>query len=312
MKVFPTDVNQLPVGGVCYDVTTQDGVRLRSVAVRQARAKATVIILGGRAEYVERYFETVNDLSARGMAVVCFDWRGQGGSQRLLANPLRGYVKSFADYDKDLEAIIGLAQRLDYPKPYYALAHSTGGQVLLRALRDKNWFARAVISAPLMDFRYGRWPLPVVRVLNFLMVVFGFGWVFLPGYGRGPLRRDEFENNPLTSDRGRWNRDMETLEMAPQLGIGGPTYGWLRAAMKSFDDLRRWPRGKGPVCPTMIVAAGQDRVVDTAATREFVGRVPGFTFLTIDDSRHEILMENNMIRAKFFAAFDTFLGLTKD
>jgi lysophospholipase len=309
MKLYPTLENRLPEGSICHDVTTSDGVHLRALSVRQTRAKATIFILNGRAEYIERYFETINELMQRGFAVISFDWRGQGGSQRILANPLRGFIKNFSQYDKDLAAVIGLAGRLDYPEPFYALGHSTGGNILLRALRDQKWFKRAVLCSPLLGLHYGYWPVPIVRLLTLCAKVSGLSWAFLPGYAQGPMKRDDFELNPLTSDRGRWNRDIKTLEAHPELGIGGPTYGWLRAAMNSFFELHRWPKGRGPNCPTMIVIAGKDYVVDSRETRNFADHAPGFSLLSIDESRHEILMENNIIRHRFWAAFDAFMSL---
>lgn len=308
MKFFTTVENQAPDGAVCHDVLTADDVHLRAVVTRQSRARGTVFILNGRADFLERYFETMRDMSKRRLAVVTFDWRGQGGSQRLLKDPLRSYIKNFAHYDLDLAAIISLAQRLDFPEPYFALAHSTGGHILLRSLRDKTYFKRAFITSPLLGFNYGRWPLPVVHGLNFLTAITGLGWLYLPGFARGPMRREEYPNNPLTSDRARWNRDTTTLEEHPELGLGGPTYAWLRAAMKSLVELHIWPKHKGPTCPTMIVMAGQDRVVNNRGIRQFVDRVPGISLLSIPSSRHEILNETNMIREKFLAAFDSFMG----
>jgi lysophospholipase len=309
MKLYPTPENRVPEGGICHDVITSDSVHLRAFSVRQTRAKATIFILNGRAEYIERYFETINDMVQRGFAVVSFDWRGQGGSQRQLSDPLRGYVSSFKKYDLDLEAIIGLAKRLDFPEPFYALGHSTGGNILLRALRDRNWFKRAVLSAPLLGLNFGNWPLTLVRVLTLGAKLLGLGSAYLPGYARGPLKREEFQNNPLSSDRVRWNRDMATLEAHPELGVGGATYSWLRAVMQSLDGLRKWPKAQGPSCPSMIIMAGQDRVVSNYDTRRFVETTSGFSLLIIEDSRHEILMETTAIRAKFFAAFDAFMGL---
>jgi lysophospholipase len=309
MKLYPTHENRLPTGALCHDVVTSDGIHLRAMTVRQTRAKATIFILNGRAEYIERYFETITELMQRGFAVISFDWRGQGGSQRLLTDHLRGFVKSFSDYDKDLEAIMGLAGRLDFPEPFYALAHSTGGNILLRALREKNWFKRAVVTAPLLGLHYGSWPKPLVKVLTLGAKLVGLSWVYIPGYGRGPMKRDEFQKNPLTSDRGRWNRDITTLEKQPDLGIGGPTYRWLGAAIKSIAELQNWPKKTGPTCPTMIITSGRDQVVNSMNTREFVDRVPGFTLLSIEESLHEILMENNIIRQRFWAAFDTFMGV---
>jgi lysophospholipase len=309
MMLFATAENPAPEGALVHDVVTPDGIKLRAVVARQTKAKGTIFILNGRTEYCERYFEFMREMTARGLAVVTFDWRGQGASQRLLKDPLRGYVKNFSDYDLDLEAVVGLAQRLDLPEPYYAFAHSTGGQVLLRALRNKNWFKRAVISAPLLGLNFGSWPKPIVNAINFFAYITNLDWAYLPGFDHQPMMRGSYFENPLTTDRVRWNRDAATLEKFPQLIIGGPTYGWLRAVLKSLAELNRWPSGTGPTCPTMVVLAGQDKVVNNVATRQFFEKVPGFSVLTIATSKHEIIMENNAIRAKFFAAFDVFMEL---
>ena len=90
----------------------------------------------GRGETIEKYFETIGELRSRGFAVATFDWRGQGGSERRLRNPRKGHVDNFAEYDRDLEAFMQQVVLPDCPPPYFALAHSTGGLVCLRAAAD--------------------------------------------------------------------------------------------------------------------------------------------------------------------------------
>ena len=51
--------------------------------------KGTVCVFPGRAEFIEKYFEVVRDLRARGFAVATIDWRGQGLSDRALPNAAR-------------------------------------------------------------------------------------------------------------------------------------------------------------------------------------------------------------------------------
>jgi hypothetical protein len=70
-------------------VKTPDGVRLRyAVSPGLPGGRGTVCILPGRADFIERYFETIRDLQARGYAVAILDWRGQGGSDRLRWRPV--------------------------------------------------------------------------------------------------------------------------------------------------------------------------------------------------------------------------------
>ncbi len=308
MQLYATTLNKLPPGITCVDVPSKGGMKLRAAYAVPRNPKGTVFIFNGRGDYIERYFETMNDLMKRGFAVATFDWRGQGGSQRLLADPLRGFVKSFEDYDADIDAFYARVAVAHCPKPFYGLAHSTGGHMMLRALRGRKWLEKAVITAPLMGFHLGNWPKWLVYVLVFATKYTGLSWTYLPGFSKLPAKRENFSGNVLTSDRTRWDRDMATLEQHPHLGLGGPTFAWLGAALKSFNDLFHWPKGTGPSCPTLIVLAGQDRVVNNANTADFLKQAPGFSVITLADSQHEILHEKTSIREKFFAAFEAFLS----
>ena len=308
MQLCPTPENRLPPHITCLEVLSKGGLKLRAAFAIPPQPRGTVLVLGGRGDYMERYFETMQDILRRGYAVASFDWRGQGGSGRLHANHLRGFIRDFADYDADIDAVYSRVLVAHCPKPYYGLAHSTGGHLLLRALRGRKWLERAVITAPLLGFHLGAWPVPIVKTLTLGAKLTRTDWAYLPGFSKLPLKRHQFDANSLTSDRKRWDRDMTTLDLHPSLAIGGPTYGWLRAAMKSNAELLDWPKGRGPSCPTLIVMAGLDQVVNNDATRAFLARAPGFSSLTIADSKHEILNESTPVRERFFAAFDAFIA----
>lgn len=309
MRLTMTPDNPAPEGVVCLPVVTDDGQVLRCMVARPAKPIGTVIILGGRADYLERYFETTRDMLDRRLCVAALDFRGQGGSQRSKREPMRGYVRSFSAFDEDLRAFMTQVVVPSLPPPYYLLAHSTGGNVALRALLKHHWFSKAVLTAPLLDVHYRSWPVPVVQALTWGAHVSGLGRQFLPGIRRGPFKRADFDGNPLTHDRRRWLRDCAVLEQSPELGLGGPTYGWLRAALNSFAMFRRLRHGTELKCPTLAVLAGFDQVVDNQATRDLERRLGSFATVTIAESRHEILNETDAVRAQFFAVFDSFLDL---
>lgn len=306
MQLFSTPDNRIPEGAVCVPVKTRDGLVLRAMRVRVAKPKGTVVVLGGRGDYMERYFETTRELMQRGYCVAALDVRGQGGSPRLLRSRYRGHLRSFKNHDEDLRAFMTEVVLPDCPPPYYAIGHSTGGHILLRNLRNRTWFSKTIAVAPLIGMIYGRWPLPLVRLLVFLTTHLGLGWMFLPGQGRRPLASGDFAGNLLTSDRRRWNRDSAILEVAPELGLGGPTFSWLRAAMASTAELKAMGPGDKLRAPVLIVGAGLDQVVDNEAIREFARRVPGISLVFIREAMHEILSEGDAVRAQFLAAFEAF------
>lgn len=296
------------MGAECLELVTADNVRLRAMRAVPDRPRGTVVLVGGRGDFIERYFETTRDLLMRGFAVAMVDLRGQGGSERFSPEPYRDVTSSFAVFDEDVRTLMDGLVIPSCPPPYFALGHSTGGHILLRVLRANDWFSKAMLVAPLVEIRYGPWPRPVVWLLVNGMALARQGFRFLPGIRHTPMGRADFPGNPLTSDRRRWDRDSSTLEAAPQLGLGGPTFAWLHAARRSLKELRAMEK---PTAPVLVVAAGNDRVVGNDGIRRLARNVPGIALTFIPDSRHEILSERDEIRQQFLAAFDSFITTAK-
>ena len=73
------------------------------------------------------------------------DWRGQGGSARLLREAWRGHIRSFRHYDIDLETFVREIVLPDCPPPYYAIGHSTFDQPGYEKSTD-GMVARVVIQ----------------------------------------------------------------------------------------------------------------------------------------------------------------------
>ena len=313
MKLYPVAGNEIPRGLQAGELTTADGMRLRyALGPTTRKLRGTVCSGPGRADFIERYFETIEDLNNRGFGVAILDWRGQGGSDRRLRNTLKGHVTSFAKYDLDLQAFMQDIVLPDCPPPYYALAHSTGGHILMRSLSQHTWFERAVITSPFIDIGARFWPRPVITVAAQAAVALGLGRIWVPGEGRRLLTPADFPGNRLTSDVGRFTRTTRILAEHPELGTTGPTFRWLSAAVDSIRHLARMPRSGEPRCPVLFVAAGLDRVVSTEASRKFALRVPNTACVTIEHARHEILNEKTELREQFWAAFDSFVDDGRD
>ena len=300
--------NPVPDGAVCEVIETRDRVRLRTARwmPEPGRLRGTVTLLQGRAEFIEKYFETISDLRARGFAVVTFDWRGQGGSQRLTRNSRRGHVSDMSRFVTDLETVLDKVTLASMPGPHYALAHSTGGLVLLLGgARLRTRFERAVVTSPLIGLGPVGLSQPVVCRLSNLLARIGFSRAFVPG-GRGRLRFS-FEGNPLTSDERRFRRSDAIVTEAPDLEIGAPTIGWLAAACRAMNKVLGRDFGPAYRLPTLVIAAGQDRIVSPRAAERFVRQTRVTSFLEIAGARHELLMEDDLYRDQTLAAFDAFL-----
>lgn len=301
--------NPIPDDAVAGWLYTRDGTRLRyglfGSNVRPARG--TVCVFGGRGEFIEKYFEVVQDLRDREFAVSVLDWRGQGLSDRPLRNRNKGHVNHFSAYDDDLSSFMETVVLPDCPPPYYALAHSMGGNIVLRALDRRTWFTRVVTTCPLVGLMPRQMPWPLIRLVADLLCLFGLSKLYIPGGHDQPLELGAFPANRLTSDIARYERTAELLKDDPNLGLGGPTIGWLSAAFQAMAELRRMHFPSPLKSPVLMLAGGQDRVVSSKAIYRLGRNLPTSREITIDGSRHEPLMERDELREQFWAAFDAFV-----
>lgn len=308
MKLVSVPANPVPDNFVTGALKTPDGVTLRFARwLPPAGRRGTVCILQGRTEWIEKYFETVRDLRARGFAVASLDWRGQGLSDRALPDRHKGYVRDFAEYDTDLETFMRQIVLPDCPPPLFALGHSTGASILIRAAYlGRRWFDRMVLIAPLISVA-GVGSTTTARLAVRAMRLAGLGAMYVPGGDVGVIEHRPFVHNILTSDPVRYARNASVLEAEPALGVGRPTVAWCDAAFRAMQAMRerRYPgRIRQPI---LIVAAGNDAVVSNTAIEDFAALLRAGSQLVVAGSKHELLMEQDRFRSQFWAAFDAFV-----
>jgi lysophospholipase len=308
MTLVSIPSNPVPDNVVSGIIKTSDGIDLRFARwAPPANRKGTVCVFTGRGEYIEKYFETVRDLRDRGFAVAMIDWRGQGHSTRQLRNPRKGYVRRFSDYEIDVEAFVQQVVLPDCPPPYFALAHSMGGAVMLRlAYAGRRWFDRIVLSAPMIDLPGRRTSLPI-RTLLRTMRLAGLGGRYIPGTDDELVGSVPFADNVVTSDPVRYARNATILEEDPTLGIASPTVAWGDTAFRAMHGFRAMDYPSRIRQPILMLAASNDAVVSTPAIEEFAYHLRAGSHLVIAGARHEILQEQNRYRAQFWAAFDAFV-----
>jgi lysophospholipase len=286
-------------------------VRLRGAcfpADPAAPARGTCVLLNGQTEFIEKYFEVINELRTRGFAVATFDWRGQGGSDRLvLGDSRKGYVHDFADYDEDLSAFMAqIVAPMGSSKPI-ALAHSMGGHNLLRHLaRHPHDFSRAVLSAPMVAVSFRGNAAWLVAVVTAAQTLLGRGSHWVWGMEARDPHKQTFATQMVTSDEARFARTQKILVEQPDLRLAGATWSWLAAALRSM----RWLKKQAPHITTklLVIGAGQDRIVLTPQTRAFTARLPNARYLEIAGAGHELLMEQDAMRAQWWQAVDAFLA----
>jgi lysophospholipase len=291
-------------------IETGDGATIRYGIWKSSRrpGHGSVFVLAGRKEFLEKYAETIGDLNRRGYDVCSFDWRGQGLSSRLLPDRLKGHIESYDQYLVDLNRVYELAASRMPAVPYIVLAHSMGAHIALRYFLDHpQHFDRAVFTAPMIDIYLKPYPRWLVRAMVRWAVAVKRTGDFMPGGNIHSNLHHPFEGNKLTADPVRFQIDKQAVAANPDLAVGGPTFGWLAATFDSIRFLQQSGTAERINLPLLMVSAANDRIVCNRAIRSICRRIRNCKTVEIKDARHEILMETDSIRDRFWKQFDDFV-----
>lgn len=283
-----------------------DGVSLAyaHLAPDERRARA-VVVSPGRTEFLDKYIELVFDLNQQGYACYLLDHRGQGGSDRLLADPHKGHVGRFDDYVDDLALFL---REVVAPREEVApvlLGHSMGGAIVARYLqRYPGRAAAGVLCAPMCEIDTGA-PAWLVRPLVAMIEALASGLGGEPGYvpgGKGyrPIPfREGGRLNALTTSERRFDYFCRQYEAQPGWQLGSPTRQWL---LEAFDAMRALHRDAAALRePLALLVADDDRIVrprGAVALAQALERARGEPLprLQLAGTGHELLMESDCHR----------------
>jgi lysophospholipase len=295
-------------GGVQGYFRAADGPRLRYAHWPEPGGR-NLVLLPGFTEFIEKYVDVVLRLKERRFAVWMMDWRGQGRSDRPLADRQKPHVTDFARHTADLDRLMREFVGAEGGPPPLVMAHSMGGHLALRWLAERRGrVERAVLLAPMVDIALGPLTRIVARALAVGAGPLGLDGLYVPGAGGYGPDRARFETNRLTSDPERFGIAHRWIASDPELATGGPTLGWLNAAFRSIEYLNRPGVPESIEAPILIVQAGRDTLVSLVAQAEFAKRLRHARVLGIDAAKHEVLKERDELQALFWTAFDDFVG----
>ena len=266
--------------------------------------RGRVLILGGRADVIEKYADVVGHLNARGWGVTSFEWRGQGGSGRLVAGDV-GHVERFDGWEDDLAAFWTM-WRDEGAGPLVILAHSMGAHIVLRALAAGRISPDAVVlNAPMVQVRSPLGQVVGGRVARWMCATGAAkraAWRLSdePAAVNRRLRR-------LTVDSSR-GQDVRWWEADASLRLGAPSWGWLAEAFRSGAALRADPRLDAVRVPVLFLVPEHDRLVDARAALAVAARMPAAEVVRFGaEAGHEVLREGLAVRERAFDAIDRFL-----
>lgn len=273
-------------------------IRYGHIGPVEGTPAATIVWVGGMNEMIEKYFEAYRDMIKQGYQVYAMDWTGQAGSGRYAQDPQKTHAVDFEWRIRDLHQFVSEVVPNSSPGPKLLFAHSMGGNHVLRYLHDHpEVFDGLVVTAPLIDINTGSTPYLAVRVIARLGTWFGFSEHYAPGTGPWVMNPNYAPSDSRTSNHPeRYAIHSDWYVIKPELQMGGPTIGWLKAAFDSIDIVSS--PGYLENIPTRILMASPkvDGFVQAEKHAPVCKRLPNCRLVEYADSKHEPWMEVDHIR----------------
>lgn len=313
----PVEVQTEPVSdprALAPDVTENrwiagDGWPIRRVdwPVPQ-RPRGSLLFVPGRGDFLEKYLESLDHWRATGWAVTALDWRGQALSGRLGTDSLTGHIGDFTQWVDDLAAFWTQWTTVR-PGPHVLVAHSMGGHLALRAVaQGRVRPAALVLSAPMLGFISHGVPRLLYEWAARLMCALGDPRRRAWGAGEKPGQAPVDRSLLLTHDARRYADELWWRSARPGLGMGPPSWGWLKAALASMRVIDRRALLSRVELPVFIAATSADRLVDFGAIARAARWLPHAQLLRFgSEARHELLREADPVRDRVMAGIDEFL-----
>jgi len=228
------------------------GIRLFYRHVPVEDAKAAVALVHGFAEHSGRYEHVIQALNDAGVAVVAIDLRGHGNSEGR-----RGHINRFQDYLDDVNALVDFAHAEHPELPLFLVGHSMGGLIVASYVaNDPEGLAGFALSSPLMGLsvKVPGWKRGMAHGLSKLVPTLS-----LP---------TGLDSRHLTHDAAivaAYEKDAMIFSVASSRWYTEITEAQPRI-LERADQMDR---------PFLLMAAGDDRICDVNAARDFFQRFGG-------------------------------------
>jgi lysophospholipase len=235
----PTHEEDLPAGGVVLHVEH---------FCPASPARLVLVTVHGFGAYCGLYRHVAGALLARGIAVTQFDCRGHGRSEGR-----RGHVDRFDDYHADLNLVVRRARERTPGVPWALMGHSLGGAIALdHVLRRQSQpqADRLVLAAPWLELK-----------MKVSMPKRAGAEIF------ARLKPTLTMENGIKAEDLSRNPEVVAKFFSDPLVHHVATAGWFAGVLRTQAVLRGMAAQLQ--IPTLVLVAGQDRIVSSEATLAF-------------------------------------------
>ncbi|WKS99628.1 alpha/beta hydrolase [Gallibacterium salpingitidis] len=286
---------------ICYVVGNQN----KQIAYRYVtniHHTKLMILVNGRGENIAKWSEIAYDFYQQGYDVLLFDHRGQGFSDRLLADKHKGYIDQFRYYIDDMDLVIQTVLQQKQYQQQVLFAHSMGGLLATYYLATyPHHIDKVILSSPFLGLREETALRDEIVVM--LMVLFGCSGRYI--FTKGPYKPANIATTDLTHSKARLDFMNQMAAKYPEARLGGPTFGWVHRIIIAFKKLPNLaPKIQMPM---LILQSGEESIVSTNKVKKLFASSPSVHLVEIAGAKHEIMFETDEIRASVFKQIIEFL-----
>ena len=213
--------------------------------------KARLVIAHGLGEHSGRYQEFAGRMISEGLSVWALDFCGHGRSEGK-----RGHIESFDQYLTDLDKLVDIAVKdAAQDTKILLLGHSLGGLIALNyAIRFPHKLDGLLLSSPALGLK--------VQVPAFKAVLGKFMSTVWPGLSMA---------NELDSSKISHDRSVVDAYIQDPLVHARVTARWYTEFVSTMA--RTHQSAAAVSVPTLMQIAGNDFLVDAAASEDFFNRL---------------------------------------
>lgn len=252
-----------------HQISAADGTMLyvTDYLLPASQARGSVVIMHGLGEHSGRYRHVAGFFNECGLSVRCYDHRGHGRSQGK-----RGDVINGDPMLQDAEIVIeDFATR--FAEPPFLFGHSMGGLFAARfALSRLSPLRGLILSSPALALRVSAFELKLLKLMDALAPSLAVPNGVSPALlSHDPKIVAAYKADPLVHSK-----------ISARL---------LKSMLASIDYCHA--HAASMAVPTLMLVAGDDRVLDPEGSKRFFARLPAGSaeMHVYDGMYHEIFNE---------------------
>ncbi len=285
-----------------------DGLKLYYEYFLCENAVGNLVIVHGLSEFTKKFHEIALFFLNQNYNVFIFDQRGHGYSGRETDDLQALFIKSYNDYEKDLDCFIKNVVEKVSSLPITLFSQSMGGAVATLYLQNNpTKIEKAIFSAPMVFPNTNGAP-------SFLIFIVAKALSLLKGKDKPFLKSEPFSKKSQYCDsstlcQGRFDLYLNMRVNDEFYQTSTITNSWMAQTALVKRKLLRKRKLNKIETKCLILSAENDNVVLEKPQRLLSKRLKNSEFVTIKDAKHTIYASNDKIMQEYFNAIRKFLRL---